>query len=168
MAQYVKSKNVAYTFYKFLMELPDADIFINKPIPKTEYQETIKEHYEDNLITWLKDFTINVLDTDIINKRLSNKELYTLYKEYLQENFGADYKCTIKQFALKMNVFINQDIKNTDIIKITKPSNKITYNINFELLLKFFGLTHNSIEIINQDSSNQDSDSDCDSIEIDT
>ena len=168
LAQYVKSKNVAYTFYKFLMELPDADIFINKPIPKTEYQETIKEHYEDNLITWLKDFTINVLDTDIINKRLSNKELYTRYKEYLQEIFGADYKCTIKQFALKMNVFINQDIKNTDIIKITKPSNKITYNINFELLLKFFGLTHNSIEIINQDSSNQDSDSDSDSIEIDT
>ena len=104
----------------------------------------------------------------IFFKRLSNKELYTRYKEYLQENFGADYKCTIKQFALKMNVFINQDIKNTDIIKITKPSNKITYNINFELLLKFFGLTHNSIEIINQDSSNQDSDSDSDSIEIDT
>lgn len=142
LAQYVKSKNVAYTFYKYLMERPDADIFINKPIPKTEYQETIKEHYEDNLISWLKELTEYWLDDNVKNKKFQSKDLYSQYKTYLEDNFSKDYKCTLKQFSLKIKMFIDQDLKNPEIITITKPCNKVTYNINFELLLLHFGLTH--------------------------
>jgi len=142
LAQYVRSKNVAYTFYKFLMDRPNADIFINKPIPKTTYQEDIKEHYEDNLITWLKDFTEQHLDSCDFDKQYTNKHLHEKYKKYLEENFGKDYKCTIKQFTLKMKIFINDDLKNENIIKIVKPCNKTSYNIDFKLLLKYFGLIH--------------------------
>ncbi len=151
LAQYVKSKNVAYTFYNYLMERPDADIFINKPIPKTEYQETIKEHYEDNLISWLKELTEYWLDDNVKNKKFQSKSLYTQYKDYLEDNFSKDYKCTVKQFALKMKMFIDQELKNPDIITITKPCNKITYNINFELLLLHFGLTHRNCLIEDND-----------------
>ncbi len=38
-------------------------------------------------------------------------------------------------------MFIDQELKNPEIITITRPCNRVTYNINFKLLLFNFGLT---------------------------
>ena len=48
-------------------------------------------------------------------------------------------------------MFIDQELKNPEIITITKPCNKVTYNINFELLLLHFGLTHRNCLIEDTD-----------------
>lgn len=138
----VASKNLQKTFYNYLMNRKNIDTFVSRKIPKTQYQEDLKEACEDYTLKFIKDYAQEINGYD--DYKIQGKNLFKKFQEFITEyNFKVDISMT--RFGLKLN---NLGLKS--IIK--KRSNKgIVYEINGIELSKELGLD-NPNEFIECDS----------------
>jgi len=103
----INSKNLQRTFYEFLMKRKDAEFFRDKPLPKTTYQEDLKESLEDPLIGFLREYVVLNYDDIVQNPKVKSIELYKLYQKHITEQ-GLKYEISHKLFAMKIR---NLDLK---------------------------------------------------------
>ena len=96
---YINSKNTQKTFYNFLMERKDIDLFMSKKIPITQYQTSLKESYEDIIYEFLRLYLDNNLNKK--STKISQKDLYKDYIEFIKSE-GCNYEITTKRFAMKV------------------------------------------------------------------
>jgi hypothetical protein len=102
----VASKNLQKTFYNYLMDRKNIDTFVSRKIPKTEYQEDLKEACEDYTLQFIKDYVQEINDCDI--KEVQAKTLFKKFQEFITENnFKVDISNT--RFGLKLK---NLGLKN--------------------------------------------------------
>jgi len=138
----VASKNLQKTFYNYLMDRKNIDTFVSRKIPKTQYQEDLKEACEDYTLQFIKDYANEINEYD--DYKIRGKNLFKKFQEFITEyNFKVDISNT--RFGLKIN---NLGLKS--IIKI-KDNKGIAYKINGIQLCKELGLD-NPNELINSDS----------------
>ena len=60
----VASKNLQKTFYNYLMDRKNIDTFVSRKIPKTQYQEDLKEACEDYTLQFIKDYANEINEYD--------------------------------------------------------------------------------------------------------
>jgi len=129
----INSKNSQRTFYDFLMKREGADLFRSKPLPKTTYQEDLKESLEDPLITFLREYvSLNVVDIKAYPNIMS-MHLYKEYKKHLTEN-GLKYEVSHKAFGMKI-----RNLEYNGIQKIRKNTG-FSYNILLDKICIDLGL----------------------------
>jgi len=121
----VYSKNLQKTFYEFLINRKNVDVFISKPIPETEYQKDIQDTCEDYTIQFLKDYVYN--DSNYGIKTYKGLEIFNKFKNFMEiNNFNVNITSTRFGLKLKMLGF-------KSIIK-KRGSRGIIYEVNgFEL-----------------------------------
>jgi hypothetical protein len=121
----VYSKNLQKTFYEFLINRKNVDVFISKPIPETEYQKDIQDTCEDYTLQFLKDYIYN--DSNYGIKTYKGLEIFNKFKEFMEiNNFNVNITSTRFGLKLKMLGF-------KSIIK-KRGSRGIIYEVNgFEL-----------------------------------
>ena len=138
----VASKNLQKTFYNYLMDRKNIDTFVSRKIPKTQYQEDLKEACEDYTLQFIKEYANEINEYD--DYKIRGKNLFKKFQEFITEyNFKVDISNT--RFGLKLN---NLGLKSI----IRKKYNKgIAYEINGIELCKELGLD-NPNEFIDCDS----------------
>lgn len=123
------------------MDRKNIDTFVSRKIPKTQYQEDLKEACEDYTLQFIKDYANEINEYD--DYKIQGKNLFKKFQEFITEyNFKVDISNT--RFGLKIN--------NLGLKSIIKKDNKgIVYEINGIELCKELGLD-NPNELINSDS----------------
>jgi len=113
----VSSKNLQKTFYDYLMNRENIDTFVSRKIPKTEYQEDLKEACEDYTLQFIKNYAQEINGYDI--KEIQAIQLFKKFQEFITEyNFKVDISST--RFGLKL--------KNLGLKSIIKGrNNKFSY-----------------------------------------
>ena len=127
----VNSKNLQKTFYEYLINRDNIDLFVSRPIPKTEYQKDIQDTCEDYTLQFLKDYIYNHNNYGI--KTYKAIEIFNKFNEFKDlNNFNINISST--RFGLKLKTLGFKSI-------IKKRSNKGTvYEINGELLCTELGI----------------------------
>ncbi len=139
----VGSKNLQKTFYDYLMNRENIDTFVSRKIPKTEYQEDLKEACEDYTLQFIKEYANEVNGDDI--KEVQAKVLFKKFQEFITEyNFKVDISMT--RFGLKL--------KNLGLKSIIKGRNNKGYYYKIEgiKLYEELGLQDNPNILIENDS----------------
>jgi hypothetical protein len=144
----INSKNLQKTFYNFLMDRKDIDIFKSKTIPHTEYQNELKESFEDIILTFIKKTVYKKREMYIDTFNIDDegyykiKESFEVYKSSILFDKLNDFlekeksKCdfTHKRFSLK--------IMNLGLKGISKKRNNtgVTFNFDFKVLCEELNL----------------------------
>lgn len=108
-----------------------------------ELIEIINNHYKkfyenenklktNHLLLFLKSKCIYFLISDNI-ENIEKIQFKDLYQQFI--SFDKDNKLSVKSVAIELKNF---SIENPNIIKISKPKNKVTYHINYKLLIIYF------------------------------
>ena len=136
--KYCDDINTQHTFYEFLLTREVED-FISKPVPETEYHKELKQYYESPILTYLKDYLINIfkIKGDILLKVEINN-LYSDFKTNCEET-GENFIYTLRKFSREV-----KDLSETNIIK-TKSNSKYYWNMNLIPLLEEFNIDINDI-----------------------
>ena len=136
--KYCDDINTQHTFYEFLLTR-EVENFISKPIPETEYHKELKQYYESPILTYLKDYLINIFKNkgDILLK----VEINNLYNDFKTncEATGENFIYTLRKFSREV-----KDLSEINIIK-TKSSSKYYWNFNLLPLLEEFNIDINDI-----------------------
>lgn len=139
----VGSKNLQKTFYDYLMNRENIDTFVSRDIPKTEYQEDLKEACEDYTLQFIKNYAQEINGYDI--KEIQSIQLFKKFQEFITEyNFKVDISMT--RFGLKL--------KNLGLKSIIKGRNNkgYYYKIYGIKLYEELGLEDNPNVLIESDS----------------
>lgn len=108
----VNSKNLQKTFYDYLMNRKNVDVFISKPIPETEYQKDIQDTCEDYTLQFLKDYIYN--DSNYGVKTYKALEIFNKFKDFMEtNNFNVNINSTRFGLKLKMLGFKSISKKRT-------------------------------------------------------
>ena len=117
------------TIYDYLINLEGLDKFFALPIPKTEYQNDMKEANRSYYELWLEDF---VSKSPIVNDlgiaELTSVEMIKSFTVFLGEN-----KINFETNAIKMGVYINRLKNKMPTGSIVKKRNNIGSVINFDV-----------------------------------
>jgi hypothetical protein len=155
----INSKNLQKTFYDYLMKRKNIDIFKSKKIPHTDYQNELKESFEDLVLTFVKkqvyknterskelDNNNNYIILEKIEK-INSSKLFSKLNEFLEkEKSKCDF--THKRFALKiMNLGLNGIVKK-------RNNAGVQFEFNYKLLCNELDITFEKEEclIIDSDS----------------
>jgi hypothetical protein len=107
LRQYLDDDNVIATCYNYFKNIPNLDKFNEIPIPKTEYQENLKQLALSPPEQFIRELVINETK-DIIE--IKSKDVYTKFNNWCVEN-NIDYDIT----PLKLSVRLaNLNIKGVD------------------------------------------------------
>jgi len=129
----INNVDAVKSYYEYLKKL-DVKNFNDLPIPKTEYQENLKEQNEDIIDTWLKSFACFNYDEKEV-KTFTSKELFVFFNSWREMN-GIKYELNAIQLGVKIaNKKINGIEKGTH----TQKGN--TKNINFQKLKLHYNIT---------------------------
>ena len=124
--------NVVKTCYEYFKQIPNMDNFKSLPMPKTEYQNNLKELSVSPIEQWLKDFTAQHIDETEIE--LLGKQTYTNFSNWC-ETHGVKYQIDSKKLGVRLtNLKINGIRKGNH----TREGETKIYNI--PLLKKHFQL----------------------------
>tara|TARA_B100001939_G_scaffold142023_1_gene122876 strand:+ start:2346 stop:4607 length:2262 start_codon:yes stop_codon:yes gene_type:complete len=148
LLKYVNSKNLQKTFYKYLMNRPNIDIFVSQKIPITSYQETIQEAFEPVIDSFIKD---SILDETIKSGLYKAITLYDIFKEF-KTSRGINFEISATSFGTKLKL---KNLKG--IIKVRRKDGNY-YDIDTEILKEELKL--NNVEQLDNNSFCMDSDSD--------
>ena len=155
----INSKNLQKTFYDYLMKRKNIDIFKSKKVPHTDYQNELKESFEDLVLTFVKkqvfkntevsqelDNNNNYIILEKIEK-INSSKLFSKLNEFLEkEKSKCDF--THKRFALKiMNLGLNGIVKK-------RNNAGVQFEFNYKLLCNELDITFEKEEclIIDSDS----------------
>ena len=121
LRQYLDDDNVIATCYNYFKTIPNLDKFNEIPIPKTEYQENLKQLALSPPEQFIRELVINETK-DIIE--IKSKDVYTKFNSWCIEN-NIDYDIT----PLKLSVRLaNLNIKGVDK-KHTRDGNSTIINV---------------------------------------
>lgn len=112
---------VKRTIYDYLMGIADMDKFGDLPIPKTQYQEDVKEANRSVIDRWVEDLAIKATE-DIC---LDSVEKLQMFSKFCGDN-GFNYEIT----AVKMTLALKRlNIPGVDLVH-TKAGNKTLFHIS--------------------------------------
>jgi sporulation protein YlmC with PRC-barrel domain len=131
--KYIDDINVIRTCYDYFKSIPDMDKFNIIPIPKTEYQNNLKELYKTPIESWLEDFTIKNIDKNIIE--MLGKDTFMDFEEWKINN-NITYETTPKKLGVAL---INMDT-NKGITKGRHTNKGETKYFNISILKKNFNI----------------------------
>lgn len=107
MHKYLEDIDVIRTCYDYFKSIEDMDKFRDIPIPKTEYQNNLKELSKSPIEMWLDSFTREHMNDDNKCIELLGSEIYRLFKEWTYSN-GITYEINTVKLGIKL---INMRIK---------------------------------------------------------
>jgi phage/plasmid-associated DNA primase len=124
--------NVIKTCYEYFKAIPDMNKFNLIPIPKTEYQNNLKELSVSPIEQWLNDFTLTNFDKNEVE--LLGTEALDLFKLWCKNN-GFEYNIDAKKLGVRLTNFKIDGIEKG---RHTKKGDTKIYKI--EKLKKYFGI----------------------------
>ena len=133
MYEYLEDVNVIRTLYDHFNGLPNMDKFHEIPLPKTEFQEDMKDSNRSPIELWLEDFTMeHSMDTTVT---LRSDEVFSLFKSWISSHNMA-YDVNAIKFMVRL--------KNLNIDGIsTKPTKTVQLKIfDISKLEIYFGLNN--------------------------
>jgi hypothetical protein len=119
MKKTVDDNNVIRTFYDYLKDIKDMDKFRFIPIPKTDYQENLKEGNREIIDIWLQDFIVDNIYLEKVEK--TSMELFNLFLLWC-ETKKISYNINQVKFGVKLN---NLRISGITSIHTNSGSKKI-------------------------------------------
>jgi hypothetical protein len=127
--KYLEDINVIKTCFEYFKSIPDMEMFNKLELPKTEYQEQLKEYSVSPIENWLKQFTYNNINRDFIE--LKSESILEQFNEWKLAN-EVEYTCN----SLKLMIRLNRlNISGVEKHK-TKSCNVTRFNI--ELMKQYF------------------------------
>ena len=119
--QYLDDKNVIATCYNYFKSIPNLDKFNEIPIPKTEYQENLKQLELSPPEQFIKELVSNETKETV---EIKSKDIYTKFTNWCSEN-NVEYDIT----PLKLSVRLaNLNIKGIDK-KHTRDGNATIFDV---------------------------------------
>lgn len=143
----ISSKNAQKTFFDFLKERENIDLFMSKPMPITAYQQALAESFEDPVTRFLKNF-VDVrrgqggMDVSIVMA----KDLFDNFLSFLDDE-NCKYECSNARFAMK--------IKNLELQGITKfrKKNGNAYRLDIEKLVEELNINNGDFMLLSDSES---------------
>jgi len=123
----VRSKNLQKTFYEYLMKRPNIDMLMSRKLPKTEYQEDLKESFEDPLQKFMKHLIFTYRTKQCESMCIKSIDLFKKFETYLKEE-NCKFAPSHTKFGMKM--------KNIDLQGISKMKKRDGnyWTIDFKIL----------------------------------
>jgi hypothetical protein len=121
LRQYLDDDNVIATCYNYFKNIPNLDKFNEIPIPKTEYQENLKQLSLSPPEQFIRELVINETK-DIIE--IKSKEIFTKFNSWCSDN-NIDYDITPLKLSVRLS---NLNIKGVDK-KHTRDGNSTILNV---------------------------------------
>jgi hypothetical protein len=145
--QYMDDNDVIRTCYDYFKEIKGMDIFPSSQIPKTEYQNNLKEGSRQIPDLWLESFTKINIHQSFVER--TPKSIYACFIDWVEEN-GFTYNCNSQKLGIKLNIIAKGAIKkgnhtrdgDTKIFDINKL--KELYGIGMCLIETTFDLNDNN------------------------
>ena len=118
----LKDPDVIRSCYDYFVGLDGLDTFNNFPIPRTEYQDDLKELSRSPIDMWIESF---VSKQPVGVQEIESSKLYQDWANWKSQN-GIVFECNIKSFSLKMK---NLKIQGIDKHK-DHHNRRWVFNIN--------------------------------------
>jgi hypothetical protein len=115
--------NVIKTCYEYFKSIPGMDRFGAIPIPKTEYQEDLKELSINPIEEWIKSFVTDYDDDNMIPSYLCT-DLFRMFKDWCNSS-TMSYNCNMIQFFVRLKRLNLDGVEK----KHTNKGNKTTFDI---------------------------------------
>lgn len=130
--EYLEDINVIRTCYDYFKSIKDMDKFGLIPLPKTEYQENLKELYKSPIEMWLEDFTRTHYNEETVEKLGS--EIFGEFEFWRREN-----NITYETNSVKLGIALaNLKIKGITKGRHTRQGDTKYFNIT--LLKEHFSM----------------------------
>ena len=121
LREYLEDKNVIATCYHYFKSIPNLDKFNDIPIPKTEYQENLKQLELSPPEQFIRELVINESRETI---EIKSKDIYNKFSAWCGEN-NVDYDITPLKLSVRLS---NLNIKGIEK-KHTREGNATLLNI---------------------------------------
>jgi putative DNA primase/helicase len=131
MYEYLEDVNVIRTLYDYFKGIPNMDKFHEIPLPKTEFQEDMKDSNRSPIELWLEDFTRDNSTKDTVS--LKSGEVFNAFTAWLVTN-NMKYDVNCVKFMVRL--------KNLNLDAITTQSTKLCKLKVFDIakLEVYFGM----------------------------
>ena len=117
------NENVIKSCYEYFKQMPNMDKFRNIPLPKTQYQEDIKEASVSPIELWLIDFAKSHSGSDDVTVTAST--MFSLFTSFCSK-CGIKYEVSNVQFAVRLK---RLNVSGVGDIVHTKHGNKRVMNV---------------------------------------
>jgi hypothetical protein len=108
LRELIEDQDVVKTCYEYFKSIPDMDKFKSIPIPKTEYQNNLKELSVSPIELWLKHFTLQNIDKEEV-EMLGVKTLEKF--NYFCANNGIEYNVSSQKLGVRLSNMKLEGIK---------------------------------------------------------
>jgi hypothetical protein len=123
--EYMDDNDNVRTFYDYFKNIKEMDKFSSSQIPKTEYQNNLKEGARQTPDIWLEDFTRK--NINLLSVERTPSSIYASFVDWRDSN-GFDYNCNTQKLGIKLNTIAKGAITkgihtrngDTKIFNITK------------------------------------------------
>ena len=132
--KYMEDIDVIRTCYDYFKGIPGMDKFKDIPIPKTEYQNNLKELSQSPIEQWVESFTREHANDPNKKIELLGSDIYELFQRWCGTN-GVRYEITCVKLGVRLT--------NLNIIGITKGNHTKrgdTKIFNIDEIIKTFNL----------------------------
>lgn len=127
----IYDKNAVKSFFEYLKSIPNMEQFNKIPMPKTEYQEDIKQANVCPIELFIKDLTEMNAGADLAE--ITGKEFYELFNSF-KTRCGIVYDVSSVQFGLRLKRL------NIDGVSSVKKMNGAVKVLDFAKLARYFKL----------------------------
>jgi hypothetical protein len=115
--------NAMKSCYEYFKSIPNMDKFGHIPMPKTEYQEDIKQASVSPIELWLVDFAKTHAGSEEVS--VSSSVQYTLFTEWCSKR-GIKYEVSNVQFSVRLK---RLSVGGFGGVIHTKTGNKRIFNV---------------------------------------
>lgn len=129
--EYLEDVNVIKTCFEYFKSIPDMANFNKLELPKTEYQEQLKEYSVSPIENWLKQFTYDNQQKETVE--LKGEEILKNFNEWKLEN-EIEYNCNSMKLMVRLARLKIPGIEKHK----TNSYNKTVFDI--KLMKKHFGI----------------------------
>jgi hypothetical protein len=130
LSKCINDVNYIKSFYEYLKAIPDMDKFNMIPIPMTEYQKLLCDLAITPIEAFIKDMITECEEDEIV---ITSKELFDMFKTYLQES-KTNYEINIIKFGVRLT---NLKLNGITSIQGKKINSK---RFDIPILKKHFGV----------------------------
>lgn len=126
---YINNDDVLCAIFSYFKSIPGMDNFHEIPIPKTEYQEEVKEQATTPIELWLNYFTVC---SEVDSVKMKSSDVFDAYIAWSQK-YNKDFKITNIQFAVRLKRLAIPGVKTG-----VKGKHSNSMEFDFELLREYF------------------------------
>lgn len=125
LAYYIDNQDVVKTCYEYFKTIPNLDLFNNLMVPKSDYQESLKELTKNPIKCWLESLVRDNWSVDTMT--LTSKESYSKYIAWFKESYSYPNTLSNVSFGVRL---ANIQIKGVSKGPHTKAGESKIFNIN--------------------------------------